>query len=421
MRKYLLIVMVCCFLQAKAQDALLFRDCLEMAAGNAPRLLDRELIDAQGQLKMENVKRSWYPGLDLNGKATYQSDVISLQLDQPGFSFDFPEMPNEQFGLNLDVSQVLYDGGLSRSRRAYESATTEVALQQVQVDLHALKQQVAGIFFSTLMLQANRKNLVVALENLSAREKVLQSAVENGVAEESDLKVIQVEMLKTLQSISELDARRKGALRALSVYMGQDIHETTLLEQPVLELNGADSLQRPEITCFRRSAELLDAGKELQQVKRRPRLFAFGQAGVGMPGYNMLNDQVDSYYMVGARVQWNIWDWNMVSREQQVLEKQKQVLEHAQETFSIQVRAGIENELAQAEHYRNAMALDDKMLQMRMEITAAAASKVDNGVISATEYMQVLNEEQLARIARNDHHIRLLQSMANIHLLKGTL
>jgi len=245
--------------------------------------------------------------------------------------------------------------------------------------------------------------------------------VENGVAEESDLKVIQVEMLKTLQSISELDARRKGALRALSMYMGQDIHETTLLEQPVLEKNGADSLQRPELSYFRRSAELLDVGKELQQVKRRPRLFAFGQAGVGMPGYNMLNDQVDSYYMVGARVQWNIWDWNTVSREQQILEKQKQVLEHAQETFSIQVHAGIENELAQAEHYRNAMALDDKMLQMRMEITAAAASKVDNGVISATEYLQVLNEEQLARIARTGHHIRLLQSMANIHLLRGTL
>lgn len=413
--------MVCCFFPVQAQDTLQLRFCLEKAAGHAPRLLDRELIDAQGKLKLENVKRNWYPGLELNGRATYQSDVISIQVDQPGFPFEFPEMPNEQFGLNLDLSQVIYDGGHSRSMRAYETASTALALEQVQVDLHALKQQVAGIYFSALMLQANRKNLVVALENLTAREKVLRSAVENGVAEEADLKVIQVEMLKTLQSVSELDARRKGAMRALSLYMGQVLNETVMLEKPVLEMTESDSLQRPELTYFQRSSELLDAGKKLQKVKRMPRLYAFGQAGVGMPGYNMLNDRVDSYYMVGAGVHWNLWDWNISNREQQILAKQQQVLEHSRETFTLQVRAGIENELAQMEHYRDALALDDKMLQMRMEITAAAASKVDNGVISATEYLQVLNEEQLARIARTGHHIRLLQSMTNIHLLKGTL
>lgn len=421
MKTYLLVILAACTLPVGAQDTLQFRSCLEAAAEHAPRLLDRELIDAQGNLKLENVKRSWYPGLDLNGKATYQSDVISFQVDQPGFPFEFPEMPNGQFGLNLDISQVLYDGGLSKSRRNYESASTAVAFLQVEVDLHALKQQVAGIYFSTLMLQAQRENLLIAMENLGAREKVLRSAVENGVAEEADLKVIQVEQLKTLQSVSELDARRKGAVRALSVYTGQDIDPQVYIEKPVLEMPGSDSLRRPELTLFRLRSQMLDAGKQLQQVKKKPRLYAFGQAGVGMPGYNMLNDQVDSYYMVGAGVQWRIWDWNVVHREQQILAKQQQVLEHAQESFSIQVQAGLENELAQMEHYRDAMSLDDKMLQMRMEITATAASKVDNGVISATEYLQVLNEEQLTRIARAGHQVRMLQSMANYLLLKGTL
>lgn len=421
MRRKIVILFLCSVVGIQAQDTLRFRTCLETAAAYAPRLLDRELIDVQGRLKLENVKRSRYPELNMNGKATYQSDVISFHLDQPGLTLDFPEMPNEQFGLNLDLSQVIFDGGHSKSRRAYELASTAVAMQQVQVDLHALKQQLTGIYFSTLMLQATRKNLSVALENLSAREKVLRSAVENGVAEEADLKVIQVEMMKTLQTISELDARRKGAVRALSVYMGQEIDETAFLEKPLLEMTGSDSLYRPELVYFKRSSELLEKGKKLQQVKRMPRLYAFGQAGVGMPGYNMLNDEVDSYYMVGAGVQWNIWDWHTVNREQQILSAQQQVVEHAKESFSIQVRAGIENELAQMAHYRNAMALDDKILQMRMEITAAAASKVDNGVISATEYLQVLNEEQLARIARTGHHIRMLQCMANVHLLKGTL
>ena len=421
MTKHMLLLMVCCVFHAQAQDTLHFRDCVEAAAGYAPRLLDEELIDAQGQMKLENAKRSWYPELTLNGKATYQSDVVSIQIDQPGLTLDFPDMPHEQFGLNMDISQVIYDGGRSKSQRAYEMASTAVAIQEVQVDLHALKQQVSGIYFSILMLQANSENMAIALENLHVREKVLRSAVENGVAEDADLKVIQVEIMKTEQSLSELDARRMGAVSALSVYMGADLDEAVILEEPQLELTRSDSLHRPELKYFRLSSELLDAGKELHQVKRLPKFFAFGQAGIGMPGYNMLNDQVDSYYMIGAGVQWNIWDWNVVNREQQILTKQQQVLEHSQETFSIQVQAGIERELAHMEHYRNALEMDDNMLQMRMEITETAASKVDHGVISATEYLQVLNEEKLARIARAGHHIRLLQSLANYHLLKGTL
>jgi outer membrane protein TolC len=456
MRKSIVIMLLCCAVGAQAQDTLQFRSCLELAAAHAPRLLDRELIDAQGKLKLEKVKRGWYPELTFNGKATYQSDVISIQVDQPGLTLDFPEMPHEQFGLNLDLSQVIYDGGHAKSRRAYEMASTAVALQQVQVDLQALKQQVAGLYFSTLLLQANRDNFSIVLENLRARETVLLSAVENGIAEEADLQVIRVEILKTLQSVSELESRRIGALRALSVYMGQELDGEVFLDQPVLDMTGfvsdnsgsvsdnngsvsdtneskadnsgsvlelteSDQLYRPELTYLKLSSDLLDAGKQLHQAKRMPRLFAFGQAGVGMPGYNMLNDQVDSYYLVGAGVQWNIWDWNIADREQQVLEKQQQVLEHAQETFSIQVRAGLENELAQLEHYRQSLELDERMLEMRIGITAAAASKVDHGVISATEYLQVLNEEQLTRIARTAHQIRLLQSMANYHLLKGTL
>ena len=31
-----------------------------------------------------------------------------------------------------------------------------------------------------------------------------------------------------------------------------------------------------------------------------------------------LNDNFDSYYMIGARLYWNIWDWGKVKREKQV-------------------------------------------------------------------------------------------------------
>ena len=44
----------------------------------------------------------------------------------------------------------------------------------------------------------------------------------------------------------------------------------------------------------------MEAGKELVGKRRMPVLYAFGQTGYGKPGYNMLSDEWDFYYLVGA-------------------------------------------------------------------------------------------------------------------------
>ncbi len=405
----------------QAQDTLSFEACLEKAVENSPRLKDRQIIDDEGSLMVENIKTNWYPSLTLNGKVSYQSDVVSIEIDQSGLPFSFPAMPHEQFGLNLDVRQTLYDGGFSRQKKAYEQASAAAAMQKVDVDLYALKEQVVNLYFTVLILQESRNNLEIALGNLQARENVLQSAVANGIAEVNDLQVIRVEMIRLLQSLSEIDAARNGAIQMLSVYIGNDLGEEVKLLMPKLNIADEDILKRPELGWFDLQSELLEAGKELTAVQRMPKFFAYGQAGVGMPGYNMLNDQVDTYYLVGAGVQWNIWDWNNTSREKQILEKKNQVVQHSKETFAMNLKAGMGKEFQTMEHLKKTIDMDDKMLEMRIDITANAATKLDNGVISASDYLQVMNEENLTRIGKSTHRLQLLKAIANYNLLNGTL
>jgi outer membrane protein TolC len=403
------------------QDTLTLTACLDGVMQHAPRRSDRDLIDEQGRLTVENVKAGWYPELTLNGKVSYQSDVVSIAIDQPGFTFTLPEMPHEQYGLNLDIRQPIYDGGFSRQKRVYEQAATAAAMHQVDVDLYALREHSARLYFSILLMQENRNNLEIALENLYSREKALAAAVTHGVAEESDLQVIRVEILKTLQSLSETDAGRTGLLEMLSVYLGRELADGVLLSRPYLEMEVSETLERPEMEWFELQSDLIDAGKELTAVQRMPKLFAFGQAGIGKPGYNLLNDKIDSYYMLGAGVQWQIWDWNSVKREKQIMEKKKQVIHHSRETFVMNARAGMEQQLRQMEYLKKTVSLDDRILEMRIGITANAASKLENGVITATEYLQILNEENRIRISRSTHQLQLLHAMANYQILNGTL
>ena len=208
----------------------------------------------------------------------------------------------------------------------------------------------------------------------------------------------------------------------LKIYMGGEFDiEAVNLSVPILDLEDKEILERPELQWFDLQSDLLKAGKELTAVQRLPKFFAYGQAGVGMPGYNMLNDQVDTYYLLGAGVQWNIWDWNNTKREKQILEKKDQVLQHSKESFTMNVRAGMGKEFQNMEHYRKAIELDDKMLRMRMDITANAAAKLDNGILSASDYLQVMNEESRTRTGRSTHRLQLLKAIANYKLLNGTL
>ena len=60
------------------QEALTLAQCHLLALENAPRLGDKELIRQIGDLKVDQAGTSWYPSMNLNGKISYQSDVVTV-------------------------------------------------------------------------------------------------------------------------------------------------------------------------------------------------------------------------------------------------------------------------------------------------------------------------------------------------------
>ena len=81
-------------------------------------------------------------------------------------------------------------------------------------------------------------------------------------------------------------------------------------------------------------------------TKRMPVFKLFGQAGYGRPGYDLLNDKFDTYYMVGVRLHWNIFDWNHVKQEKQILNIQSDIINTEQETSNQSLRAELERRRA---------------------------------------------------------------------------
>ncbi len=404
-----------------AQETITLFECHEMAIENAPRLKDREIIQQIGDLKTDQAGTNWYPSLDLYGKMSYQSDVVTVALDNQDVPVNFSKVPHDQYAINLDITQTLYDGGKTKQVKVYAQAAAAADIQQVEVDLYGLKGKVNQYYFAILAMQENRRNLEVHFENLEARYKVVKMAFENGTMVESEFKVIKVEMLKVQQSLVEVDARKKSYTEALNVICGTQIGGEIELDKPQFDEVGGEGLSRPEYRLFELKDASMEASKELISKKRMPLLYAYGQTGYGNPGYNMLSSSWDFYYMVGAGLRWNIWDWNTNSRDRQVIEHQQSMLQNKRSSFDKELESLRVQEEAKIEQYRKSLKLEEEVLQLQKEISEHAALRLENGTITATDYITELNKESISRINLAMHQVNLMKSIANYLNIQGNL
>ncbi len=404
-----------------AQESLTLFECQKMARDHAPRLGDLEVIQEMGDTRIEQASTTWYPSLDLNGKLSYQSDVVTVAVSDPDIPVGFAKVPKDQYGLNLDIIQNIYDGGITRGKKSYEEAMMAADLQQVEVDLYRLKGRVNQYYFAVLVLQENRQNLEIHLQNLQARYETVQTAVSHGTMLETELHVIQVEKLKIQQSMIELDSRKKSHMGALRVLCGDGLNEDAILEKPQFEGVEESGMNRPELKLFDLKHKSMEVGKELVAKKRMPVLYAFGQTGYGKPGYNMLSETWDHYYMLGAGLKWKIWDWNSTSREKQLIGYQQQMLQTQRATFDKEIESLMVQEEASMEQYILTMEMDQQVLVLQKKISEQAAVRLDNGTMTATNYITELNKESLARITLATHQVMLMQSKANYLTIQGNL
>ena len=151
----------------------------------------------------------------------------------------------------------------------------------------------------------------------------------NGVILKSDIDVLTSEKLKTEQQISETTIRKNSLFSLLADITGSEIDNTTTLAVPLVNNQPATEILRPELQLFDLKKDQLDASLGLIQSKRMPKIYGFASLGYGSPpGQNFFKSDFDTYYVVGGGIKWNIFDWNKVKNEKQVISLQQVIIEN---------------------------------------------------------------------------------------------
>lgn len=418
-----LTILILPVLPLTAQQTVTLWQCYDSAAVISPLSGERELYAGMTLLRDRNLAAAWLPSLDLGGSFNYHSDVVDVS-EMPGSMPVPPEVlpsiPNEQYRATVDLSQVIWDGGVTRSAREVERVVSELNMQQSEADIYRLREQVNNLFFPILLVRSQAEVTAVLISELEARISEAESGVKNGVLLPVTLDVLNAEMIKAEQAAAELDRRHEALARALEQLTGMSGLKYAVLELPDHFITGNEKMENPDLQLFDTRRRQLELSKNLLKSQRMPRLFGFMQAGYGNPpGNNFLSDKADVFYSLGAGLKWNIYDWGKNSNEQKTLAIQQQLLEIRKGAAEESLQRMLTLKMAEIESLREASGRDEELIGIRSRIATAAASQLKNGTITASQYMTELNNEKQAVIAAAARRISIARAETEYLYITG--
>jgi outer membrane protein TolC len=403
---------------AQVPDTLTLDYCYKEAENSYPLAKQKQILPAITDLRLKNLNKNYLPQIYLNGQASYQSDVTQVPIKAPGITI--PEMDKDIYKVALDINQVVYDGGNTNILKKIENTNFQIDQQNLVVELYKLKDRINQLYFSVLLLQESERQIQILQDDLKEKLNKIESGVKNGILLASNADILKAEIIKTEQQLIEFDQSKLASIKMLGELLNKELSGNKYFSIPEINIsNPSYSNQRPENILFDLQAQKTDHLKKLVVVKTMPKFSVFGQAGYGRPGYNMLNNEFDDYYMIGARLTWNIWNWNQNKNERKILLLQNDIIQNQKEVFDKNLKILVDKEIEDISKYDQMILKDKEIIEIRQKIVKTYSSQLENGIITATEYVAELNNKLQAEISLESHKIQLLKAKVNYLNLIG--
>ena len=421
-RTFLLLLMVLTALTSQAQT---LDECCRLAREHYPEIRQYDLIAETEQYNISNAARAWIPQVVLSGQATYQSatptypEAFNAMIAANGL--DMSGIRKDQYKVAIDVSQNIWDGGQSKANREIAEAEAAVERSRVDVSLYDLQSRIQNLYFGILLLDERVAQTESLIEVLDANLNRMRTYYKNGVAMQSDVDAVEAELLTASQTLSQVEASRASYRRMLEVFIGQPLTDKTLTRPAMVDVASRTSA-RPELAMFEAQSDKLAAQRKAIDASVMPRFSAFAQGYYGYPGLDMFKSMVSSEWtlnaIVGVRMSWNIGAFYTKKNNLSKLDAAERQIAVQRDVFLFNTGMQTTQDDGEIARLRSAIEDDNRIVELRRSVRMAAESKLENGVIDATDLLRKIADETTATLNRSTHEIELLQAT---YRLKTTL
>lgn len=401
-----------------ASSQISIEECVRLAEDNYPLIKKYDLLSATQDVDLSDIDRSWLPRIGLYGQLTGQNVVPSFPRALTGvfeqMGEDVRGLGKFQYKVGADISQTIWDGGVSSVRREIVRSREEVRKAALDVELYAVRERVENIFFAILLTDEQIAQQKLTRDLLLDNLKKIRSMVRNGTALQSDADMMEAQALTVEQSITQALSASKGYRDVLGIFIGRSL-DGTVLTKPTVEEPSASLSERPELKLFDDKLKACMLSDRLAATSVMPKVGLFAQAYYGYPGFNyfesMISRNLSFNILAGVKVSWNIDSYytRKNSARRSVLESREIEADRDIFLFNSGIQtASLRNSI---DGIRNMMRDDSKIIALRAGVRRTAESQLENGVIDVNALLTRISDENQARLAAQLHEIQLIREI----------
>jgi len=421
--KFLVTILLCSVFSGSALygqkvETLSVENAYMLARKNYPLIKQRDLITKTKDFTVSNAAKGYLPSFSVKGQATYQSTVTDFPFEVPGIHI--PQFNKDQYKMYAEADQLIYDGGVIKNKK--ESAIANEALEQqnLEVQLYALYEKVNQLFFGALLMDEQlNQNLLLQKDIRNGIEKA-KAFVANGVAYRSSVDELSAQLLQSQQSNVEMSATKKAYLDMLKLFIGLEPGAGLALEKPPAP-SLTEEINRPELQAFDSQKKIYDLRGKLLKDQIKPRISFFAQGGYGRPGLNFLSNNFDWYYIGGLRFSWDFGSLYSLKNNLHLLDINKNSVETQKEVFLFNTRISQLQQKESLQKFDSLIQKDNSIIELRTSVKKAAFAQLENGVLSAHDYINQVIAEDQARQNKIIHEVQLLQAQYNYQNITGNI
>ncbi|MDP4811320.1 MAG: TolC family protein [Saprospiraceae bacterium] len=367
--------------------------CQYYAIQNFPIQKSFALIADIKTLDLSNLNKSLKPTVHLGGQATYQSEVTRLPINLPGTTVN--PISRDQYKIFTDISQSMIPLFHKREKEELIAEETLYSQKKTALTIYKLRESVIHTYFGLLLLEGQINQFKPVLKDIQTGIEKLKIAESAGTSSIAQILILEAEKLKIEQKQASLIHQHDGLTQVLSHLIHRPLTNEQKFtfpdERPILE-----ELKREELSLFASQKLLIQHQAVIAKERLRPVLQIFGQAGYGRPGLNMLNNAFDFYYLGGIRLQLNLSNRYTYKNDLEKLSIQSQLIEIEKEQFELNIKLALDKQRAEIKKYQALMNQSYDIIKLREKIKELAKSQLENGIISALDYLSYVEAEDQA-------------------------
>jgi len=400
-------------------------ECVTLAQDNYPLIRKYDLLKQTKEVNLSDINKSWLPQINVYGQGTVQNETPSFSeslagiISQTGATIS--GLNEWQYKVGADISQNIWDGGTSKTKRKIEHAEDAERQAAMDVQLYAIRERVEDLYFGILLMDEQIEQTRNMQALLQSNLDKLRSMQKNGTAMQSDVDMVEAQYLSTNQQLIQAESASGSYRKVLELFTGKSLAGQELLK-PDASIPQDLKPDRPELRQFEAQLLANEAKNASITASTMPKIGLFAQAYYGYPGFDyfesMMNRDPSFNILAGVKVSWNIGAFYHKKNDKRKLRLASDNIIVERDIFLFNTNLKTRSQLDRIDELKAVMKENDRIVQLRENVRKAAESQLDNGIIDATALLSKLTDEKQARLNASYHEIQLLQ---NIYQLKYTL